>query len=97
MPNREGQVQNTELVQAYRNYLQRFEEKIGACEFGGYAKHNERLIKKLRYDEFEPKWEEFQEVDRIFTDIMERGDTINDALVKILRERCADFLLERKL
>mgnify|MGYP001558474173 CR=1 FL=1 len=85
------------LVEEYRLYLERFDSKIGPCEFGAYAKHEGKLIKKLRYDEFEPKWTEFQDVDRVFSEIMQRGDTINDALVRILRDGCAEFLLERKL
>ena len=86
-----------DLVEEYRTYLERFDGKVGPCEFGAYAKHEGKLIRKLRYDEFEARWSEFQDVDRVFTEIMERGDTINDALVKILRDGCAEFLLERKL
>jgi len=84
-----------DIVEEYRAYLQRFEDGVGACEFGAYAKHKGRLIKKLRYDEFEGKWREFLEVAKAYNEIMTRGDTINDVLVKILRERCDEFLLER--
>jgi hypothetical protein len=86
-----------DLVEEYRRYLERFEEGLGPCEFGAYAKHHGRLIKKLRYDEFEAKWREFEEVDRAYAQILERGDTINDVLVKILRERCDELVLERKV
>jgi hypothetical protein len=86
-----------DVVEEYRLYLQRFDEAIGACEFGSYAKHKGRLIKKLRYDEFEPKWTELTEVETAYNAILERGDTINDVLVRILRERCDELLLERKV
>jgi hypothetical protein len=86
-----------DLVEEYRLYLQRFDEQLGPCEFGAYAKHHGRLIKKLRYDEFEGKYREFEEVDRAYAQILERGDTINDVLVKILRERCDELVLERKV
>lgn len=86
-----------DLVEEYRAYLQRFEEKFGPVDFGGYAKHHGRLIKKLRYDEFEMKFREFQEVDKAYGEIIARGDTINDVVVKILRERCDELVLERKL
>jgi hypothetical protein len=86
-----------DLVEEYRHYLQRFDERLGPCEFGAYAKHHGRLIKKLRYDEFEAKFREFEEVDRAYAQILERGDTINDVLVKILRERCDELVLERKV
>jgi hypothetical protein len=85
-----------DLVEEYREYLKRFEDTCGPCEFGAYAKHRGRLIKKLRYDEFEAKYREFVEVDKAYGEILERGDTINDVLVKILRERSDELVLERK-
>ncbi len=87
----------SDLVEEYRSYLQRFEEQLGPCDFGEYAKHKGRLIKKLRYDEFELKFKEFNELDRTYSEILERGDTINDVLVKVLRERSDELMLERKL
>jgi hypothetical protein len=85
------------LVEEYKQYLERFERAVGPCEFGAYAKYKGRLVKKLRYDEFETKWTEFQEVDVAYAAILERGDTINDVLVRVLRERCDELLLERKV
>jgi hypothetical protein len=86
-----------DMVEDYRAYLQRFEEKLGPCDFGEYAKHGSRLIRKLRYDEFEVKLREFQEVNKAYAEILERGDTINDVLVKVLRERSDELVLERTL
>jgi len=85
------------MVEEYRSYLQRFEEQLGACDFGEYAKLRGRLIKKLRYDEFEQKYREFGEVTKAYGEILERGDTINDVLVKVLRERSDELVLERTL
>ena len=84
-----------DLVEEYRLYLERFDTSLGPCEFGAFVKHQGRLIKKLRYDEFEAKFREFQEVDKAYAQILERGDTINDVLVKILRERCDELVLKR--
>ena len=85
------------MVEEYRAYLQRFEEQLGPCEFGEYAKLRGRLIKKLRYDEFETKWREFREVTKAYDEILTRGDTINDVLVKVLRERSDELVLERTM
>lgn len=85
-----------DLVEEYRLYLVRFDTDLGPCDFGEHRKHKGRLIKKLRYDEFESKWNELQEVDKAYAQILERGDTINDVLVKILRERCDELIMERK-
>jgi hypothetical protein len=84
-------------VDAYRSYLERFDERLGPVEFGTYAKHNGRLIKKLTFDEFEEKWKELAEVTQAYDAIVENGDTINDVLVKVLRERCDELLLQRKI
>ncbi len=84
-------------VDAYRGYLERFEQGVGPGEFGSYAKHNGRLIKKLTFDEFEEKWNELAEVSRAYDEILANGDTINDVLVKVLRERCDELLVERKI
>jgi hypothetical protein len=86
-----------DIVEEYRAYLQRFEEQLGPCEFGEYAKLRGRLIKKLRYDEFEKKYSEFGEVEKAYGEILARGDTINDVIVKVLRERSDELILERKL
>jgi hypothetical protein len=86
-----------DTVDAYRDYLARFEKDVGAVEFGTYVKHNNRLIKKLTYDEFDPKWRELCEVNAAYDQIVANGDTINDVLVKVLRERSDELLLERKI
>jgi len=86
-----------DAVDEYRHYLERFDARVGACEFGAYAKHNGRLIKKLSYDEFETKLGEFREVDKAYAEILANGDTINDVLVKVLRERSDELLLDRKV
>lgn len=87
----------TDIVDEYRRYLERFETQVGQSDFGSYAKHNGRLIKKLTYDEFETRWGELAEMDQAYSQILANGDTINDVLVRVLRERCDELLLERKV
>lgn len=87
----------TDTVDEYRKYLDRFESQVGAHEFGSYAKHHGRLIKKLSYEEFESRWLELVEVNRAYAEIVANGDTINDVLVKVLRERSDELLLERQV
>jgi len=89
--------EDSDAVEEYRRYLARFEAKVGTSEFGAYAKHNGRLIKKLTYDEFESKLGAYQAVDKAYREILANGDTINDVLVKVLRERADELLIDRKL
>ncbi len=81
----------------YAAYLGRFDDRLGPCEFGAYAKFQGRLVKKLRYDEFEGRWRDYQHALTAYAGILERGDTINDAVVKVLRERSDELLLERAI
>jgi hypothetical protein len=86
-----------DTVVEYNRYLERFDTRLGTVELGSYAKHNGRLIKKLSFDEFESRWLELAEVDRAYSDIVANGDTINDVLVRVLRERCDELLIERRI
>ena len=81
-----------EMVQEYREYLERFDSTIGESEFGTFVKHNGRLIKKLRFDEFEPLYKEYYEIAKTYYESLDRGDTINDLVVKLLRDRATDLL-----
>ncbi len=86
-----------DLIEEYRAYLERFEAIAGPGEFGSFIKHEGRLIKKLRYDEFEPKYIEWRDVSEAYNHSVVAGDTINDLVVKILRERAGELLLEAPL
>jgi hypothetical protein len=82
-----------ELVTEYRGYLERFDALAdGPADFGAFIKHNGRLVKKLRYDEFEPLFKEYEEVAKAYFDSIDRGDTINDIVVKILRDRATEMI-----
>jgi hypothetical protein len=78
----------------YLEYLARFEQRIGAVAVGGTAKFNGKLIRKLNPAEFANKHDEFVKLRAHYDGILQRGDTLNDALTKILRERAAELLIE---
>ena len=82
-----------DLVQEYKGYLDRFETEAGPVEFGSFAKHNGRLVKKMRFDEFEPVYKEYYDIAKTYIDSLDRGDTINDVVVKLLRERASELFL----
>jgi hypothetical protein len=82
-----------DLVKEYREYLERFEEAVGDRPFGAFVKHHGRLVRKLRYEEFEPLYREYFEVARAYFDSVDRGDTINDVVVKLIRERATELFL----
>ena len=82
-----------DLPSRYSEYLARFSEQIGEYEVGRFAKHAGKLIKKLTFEEFTPAYLEYTEVIDAYRQSVERGDTINDVVVKVLRERAAALVL----
>jgi hypothetical protein len=78
----------------YLEYLARFEQKVGALTVGSYGKYKGKLVRKLAPDEFQNKHLEFTSLNTHYQKILERGDTLNDALTKLLRERQVELLIE---
>jgi hypothetical protein len=85
-----------EFQAPYLEYLSRASHQMGV-QVGQYAKVKGRLIKMLAYEEFAELWTEYVDVLDAYRSSMKRGDTINDAVVELLRERSAELLLEFKL
>ncbi len=82
-----------DIAKEYREYLARFESEYGDSDFGVFVKHRGRLVKKMRVEEFEPVYREFSDIAKSYFDSLDRGDTINDVVVKMLRERAIELLL----
>ena len=80
--------------EAYLAYLARFEQEVGALAVGAYGKWKGRLVRKLSAAEFDTRHTEFANLDRTYRGILERGDTINDAVVRLWRERRAELLID---
>jgi hypothetical protein len=85
---------DTDHLEDFRAYLARFEGAAGEKDFGDFVKFHGRLVKKLTYDEYCPRWEEFTKMKKLYDDTFARGDTINDAMVRVLKERAAELMLD---
>ena len=81
-------------VDPYLDYLARFESHVGALAVGAYGKFHGKLVRKLSADEFVTRHGEFATLDKTYRGILERGDTINDAVVRMWRERRAELLID---
>jgi len=82
-----------ELVTAFREYVSRFDQEIGPKEFGQFGTWERQLVKKLKYDEFVEKYQQYRQMDETYRGILERGDTINDMMLRALREIAAELLI----
>lgn len=78
----------------YREYLQRFESKVGAVAVGSYGKFRGKLVKKLAPHEFLVKHDELTSLSSHYQAAIARGDTLNDTVTKLIAERQAELLLD---
>jgi len=83
-----------DLPERYREYLERFTAEIGEMKVGGFAKFNGRLVKKLAFEDFTPAYLEYIEIWERYQESLQRGDTINDLVIKLLREQAANLVLK---
>jgi hypothetical protein len=83
-----------DLPERYHEYLARFAQEIGDVKPGAFAKFNGRLIKKLTFEEFTPAYIEYTEISDRYYDSLDRGDTINDVVIRLLREKAANLVLK---
>jgi hypothetical protein len=78
----------------YAAYLSRALAELGNISVGHYAKFQGQLVKKLSYQEFEERWERFTEARKAYDEILQQGDTVNDAIVHLINEYAAELLLK---
>lgn len=86
-----------DLPSRYHEYLERFGRELGELPAGAFAKFSGKLIKKLTFEEFTPAFLEFTEMRTQYDESVERGDTINDIVLRILREKAANLVLAAPL
>ena len=83
-----------DLPARYADYLKRFAREVGEVEVGAFAKYAGKLIKKLSFEEFTPAFLEYVEMSDRYHESIDRGDTINDVVLKVLRESAARLVLK---
>jgi len=83
-----------DLPARYHEYLDRFASKVGKHEVGAFAKWSSKLIKKLSFEEFTPAYLEYTELSEKYFESIERGDTINDVVLRVLRDQAANLVLD---
>lgn len=79
-------------AEEYQAYLVRWEKDLGPSDAGTFAKFAGRLIKKMTEEEFLPVHQEYETLAKTFRDSVARGDTVNDVVVRLLRDRAATLV-----
>ncbi len=80
--------------EAYQSYVARFDREVGPLAVGASGKWKGKPVRKLSESEFATKQNEYLTLDKTYRLIVERGDTINDAVVRLWRERAMELILE---
>jgi hypothetical protein len=80
-------------VAHHTDYLRRLEAAVGALAPGAFQKHQGRLIRRLEPDEYAAMYREYMELASSYLAGVDRGDTINDVTVKLIREHAAQLVL----
>ncbi len=82
-----------DLPARYHEYLARFAKELGELPAGAFAKFGGHLIKKLTFEEFTPAYLEYTDMRTHYDESVDRGDTINDIVLRVLREKAARLVL----
>ncbi|MBX3156966.1 MAG: hypothetical protein KF773_13410 [Deltaproteobacteria bacterium] len=83
-----------DLEAEYRAYLDRFARELGEVQVGGFAKFDGQLIKKLTFEELAAAYAEYRELVDHYTSSLERGDTINNIVLRLVREKAAHLVMK---
>lgn len=83
-----------DLPGRYEEYLERCRTQLGDLAAGAFVKFSGRLIKKLTFEEFTPAYLEYTELLDRYNESLDRGDTINDLVLRMLREKAAGLVLD---
>jgi hypothetical protein len=83
-----------DLPGRYHEYLARFAAKVGDHSVGAFAKFGGKLIKKLSFEEFTPAFIEYTDLSTQYYESIDRGDTINDVVMRVLRDKAATLVLD---
>ena len=84
---------DSELVDIYREYLAKFQKLFGELDFNQPVQFRGKLVEKLKFDEFVEKWTSYREIEDYLREVMTKGATINDEMNRTYEELSA-YVLE---
>jgi len=82
-----------DLADRYHDYLERWKREAGDVPVGTFVKYSGKLVKKLSFEEFTPILMEYVEMAARYQETLDSGDTINDVVLKVLRDQAAQLML----
>ncbi len=85
-----------DYLDVYRSYLAKFEKLFGDLDFSETVRYENRLIQKLRYEEFVQKWNEFKQLEGFIREMMTKGATLDDEVNRTYRDLASHVLQTAK-
>ena len=82
-----------DLQTHYAEYVERLTRAVGDIGVGDFATHAGRLIHKMSLDEFTEAFTEYNDLLARHRESLARGDTVDDLVLKLLREHAANLLM----
>lgn len=76
----------------YLAYVGRWDKEVGPSDVGAFVKFSGRLIKKMSEEEFAAVHQEYEALAKRYLESVKRGDTVNDVVVRLLRDRAATLV-----
>lgn len=80
------------IQEEYLAYLSRWDKEVGPNDVGAFVKFSGRLIKKMSEEEFTAVHQEYEALAKRYLESVKRGDTVNDVVVRLLRDRAATLV-----
>jgi len=86
-------VSQGDLQDHYAEYVERLTQHVGDIGVGDFATYAGRLIHKMSLDEFTEAFTEYNDLLARHRESLARGDTVDDLLLKLLREQSANLVM----
>ena len=77
----------------YAEYLERLAQAVGDLEVGEFANYAGSLIHRMSFDEFTAADAEYTDLLARYHESLERGDTVDDLVLKLLREQSTHLVM----
>ena len=83
-----------DVDELYRIYVRKFDKDLGRLEPGQFARWQRTLVERLDRDDFEARWREFKDYEKVYKTLIEDGATVTNALYDEIKEKATQLLLQ---
>jgi len=78
----------------YETYTAKFDSQLGPLDVGQFARWQRTLVQRLGREEFEERWLEFKDYEKVYRTLIETGATVTNALYDEIEDKATQLLLQ---